>query len=92
MSRSAELTYFVQHRLREMAAGEFVAAHGVDALLVLRERADRARERGHTAASKTWQDMADAAERILIALSRRAHSLSGPSSAGAVRQDRSPDR
>ena len=51
--------------LTELAARKFVESHGCDALSILGERAEMAKERGHSVAAKTWRDLADVAARVL---------------------------
>lgn len=51
--------------LTELAARKFVESHGCDALSILGERAELAKERGHGVAAKTWRDLADVAARLL---------------------------
>jgi hypothetical protein len=60
----------MRDRLLEMSAGEFVKAPGINALVVLRERAEMARALGYVIASRSRQEMASAGERILNPLDR----------------------
>jgi hypothetical protein len=52
-------------RLVEKAAREFIEWHGAQAVLVLRDCAESAAAAGDTRSASTWQEIADAAKRLL---------------------------
>lgn len=56
---------FPDDDLIDDVARDYVGRYGLGALALIRERAEIAREAGDFLSAQAWQDIADAAERIL---------------------------